>query len=53
MSVKHVQLQAQFSRGQDPSYLYSKYYRAMRFFHNLIFAILARMLCGNTLKFET
>ena len=34
----------------ESSYLYSKYYHAKRIFGNLIFAIIARMLCGNHLN---
>ena len=43
-----VSLRASISIGS--SYLYSKYYHAKRFFGSLIFAIIARMLCGNHLK---
>ena len=47
-----------FSRGVSlkasisirSSYLYSNYYHAKRFFGNLIFAIIARMLCRNQLN---
>ena len=45
---REVSLRAQVSIGS--SYLYSKYYHAMRVFSNLIFAIIARILRGNHLN---
>ena len=38
------------SLNLDKIFLPSKYYHAMKFFSNLIFVIIARMLCGNTLN---